>query len=132
MERIFFETLKKEVEKISENYVEKLEIHYHTGRDVSCENVRISETPIYGEERYYITASIDMYSTCNTKVASVTIPTSLGFQEAHKIYERLKLLDVHIFTPSDGEYNPKKWMRPTYPYDQGFIGTIYHDWISEE
>lgn len=80
MSRIFFETLEKEVEKISEEYCENLEIPeileilYHTNRDVSCEYVRISETPIYGKERYFITASIDIYSTCNTMVASITIP----------------------------------------------------------
>ena len=55
MSRIFFETLEKEVEKISEEYCENLEIPeileilYHTNRDVSCEYVRISETPIYGQ-----------------------------------------------------------------------------------
>lgn len=133
MTRIFFETLKKEVKKISEDHGETLEILYYTGRDLSPEYVSISNTPIYGEERFFITVSIDMYSTCNTKVASVTIPRSFGgYQEAVKIYERLKLLDVRIFTPPDGEYNPMKWMRPTYPYDQGLIETIFPGLDSEE
>ena len=54
-----------------------------------------------------------------------TVPVSLGFSNSNKIYVRLKLLDVHIFTPPNGEYNPKKWMKQTYPYDQGLSETIF-------
>jgi len=86
-------SLKSFEEKLNETstkYGTELEILYYTGEDISSENITISDTQIHGKDGFFITTSINIYLTSKENVASVIIPTSLGFLKSQEIYRELR------------------------------------------
>lgn len=91
-------------------------ILYHTNRRSKGWYFDIKEEYRYDQDGRPVTSCINILAS-EFIVASISIPTLLGVQEAHRIYEQL-------------ERCLKK--RQSCLYDHGLIGTIFPELDSDE
>jgi len=98
------------------NFQPNLTMLFHTNKCTKGWYFDIKEESRYNQNGHPVTSCINILAS-ELVVASISIPTLLGVQEAHRIYEQLE------------RYLER---RKSCFYDHGLIETIFHESDSDE